>query len=74
MATTRQLFPLKALTSLAICDLSANPVTLRSEYRHFIIYHCSSLKALDGTAIVSGRVVNSVHVCMYSVCEWAGRQ
>lgn len=53
MTTTRALFPLKSLSSLAVCDLAHNPVSARSEYRHFVVYHCTSLKALDGTAVVS---------------------
>ena len=53
IATTRSLLPLKALSSLSVCDLSHNPVVERSEYRHYVVYHCTSLKSLDSIAVVS---------------------
>ena len=51
MPTTRQLFSLKSLL-LFVCDLTGNPVTRVSAYRMFMIYHLSSLRALDGAAVV----------------------
>jgi len=36
-----------------ILDLSGNPVVEADNYRLFMIYHLSTLKAFDGTPVVS---------------------
>jgi len=42
------------LANLIIFDISSNPVaTSVSNFRLFVIYHLKSLKAMDGSIIVS---------------------
>ena len=58
----REVFYLKNLLHLVILDLYGNPVVSSTDnYRLFVIYHLKSLKALDGTAIVSTSS-NVIHV------------
>ena len=40
------------LNQLAVVDFHGNPVSLSSHYRLYMVYHVSSLKALDGAVIV----------------------
>lgn len=40
------------LNQLAVVDFHGNPVSLASNYRLYMVYHVSSLKALDGAVIV----------------------
>ncbi|CAK8686447.1 unnamed protein product [Clavelina lepadiformis] len=49
----REVFHLKALSSLVILDLHGNTVVQSDNYRLFVVYHIHSLKALDGNAIES---------------------
>ena len=67
MAKLRQLFVLKALTSLLVLDLTFNPVTAAETYRLFVIFHFHSLKALDGCTVVSVSALVRVCSLYYSV-------
>ena len=40
------------LSQLAVVDFHGNPVSLASNYRLYMVYHVSSLKAVDGAVIV----------------------
>ena len=40
------------LNQLAVVDLHGNPVSTTANYRLYMVYHVSSLKALDGAVIV----------------------
>ena len=52
VSNIRETFHLKSCPNLVILDLFGNPIANEIEnYRHFVIYHLKSLKALDGTAI-----------------------
>jgi Leucine-rich repeat (LRR) protein len=47
----RDVFHLKNVTNLTLCDLSGNPISKNAKYRLFIIYHLKNLKSLDGNSI-----------------------
>ena len=52
--STRELFHLKSLSQLSVLDISSNPIgQTQQATRLFVIYHLTTLKALDGEAIVS---------------------
>ena len=53
LESTRELLHLKAMLQLAVLDISSNPIGRNQACRLFAIYHLTSLKALDGEAIVS---------------------
>ena len=55
----RDVFHLKTLNSLAILDLSSNPMCSDLKYRLFVIYHLKSLKSLDGNSIESSEMVEA---------------
>lgn len=51
---------LQACQNLLILDISDNPViSSNSNYRMFVIYHLSTLKALDGQTVDPGEVTNA---------------
>ncbi|XP_056401266.1 leucine-rich repeat-containing protein 9 isoform X2 [Hyla sarda] len=48
----QEIYHLKGLNNLVILDLYSNPISLKHEnYRLFLIFHLTSLKALDGSAM-----------------------
>uniref|UniRef100_A0A8C2F4X0 Leucine rich repeat containing 9 n=1 Tax=Cyprinus carpio TaxID=7962 RepID=A0A8C2F4X0_CYPCA len=52
ISTTRDIYHLKALSSLIILDLYGNPLVKKLEnYRIYMVFHLPSLKALDGVAV-----------------------
>ncbi|XP_016121440.1 leucine-rich repeat-containing protein 9-like, partial [Sinocyclocheilus grahami] len=52
ISTTRDIYHLKALSSLIILDLYGNPLVNKFEnYRIYMVFHLPSLKALDGVAV-----------------------
>ncbi|XP_039527778.1 leucine-rich repeat-containing protein 9 isoform X3 [Pimephales promelas] len=52
ISTTRDIYHLKALSSLIILDLYGNPLVCKLEnYRIYMVFHLPSLKALDGVAV-----------------------
>ena len=51
MKNLRDVFHLKNVTNLTLCDLSGNPISKNAKYRLFIIYHLKNLKSLDGNSI-----------------------
>ncbi|XP_067277190.1 leucine-rich repeat-containing protein 9 isoform X1 [Pseudorasbora parva] len=52
ISTTRDIYHLKALSSLIILDLYGNPLVNKLEnYRIYMVFHLPSLKALDGVAV-----------------------
>ncbi|KAK7148433.1 hypothetical protein R3I93_012688 [Phoxinus phoxinus] len=52
ISTTRDIYHLKALSSLIILDLYGNPLVSKLEnYRIYMVFHLPSLKALDGVAV-----------------------
>ncbi|XP_073775247.1 leucine-rich repeat-containing protein 9 isoform X2 [Danio rerio] len=52
ISTTRDIYHLKALSSLVILDLYGNPLVNKLEnYRIYMVFHLPSLKALDGAAV-----------------------
>lgn len=70
----RELFSLKALTCLIVLDLSLNPVVSMDTYRHFVVFHLTSLKALDGRPIVSINLCQCIIIfmCIQEFGEIAG--
>jgi Leucine-rich repeat (LRR) protein len=52
----RQLFVLKLLVNLIIIDFTYNPVSTQESYRLFLIFHISSLKAIDAVPIESNEL------------------
>ncbi|XP_044128325.1 leucine-rich repeat-containing protein 9 [Bufo gargarizans] len=52
ICNNQEIYHLKDLNNLVILDLYSNPISLkRDTYRLFVIFHLSSLKALDGSAV-----------------------
>ncbi|KAF3701209.1 Leucine-rich repeat-containing protein 9 [Channa argus] len=52
ITTSRDIYYLKRLTNLIILDLYGNPLVEKLEnYRIYVVFHLTSLKALDGTAV-----------------------
>ncbi|XP_051504244.1 leucine-rich repeat-containing protein 9 [Myxocyprinus asiaticus] len=52
ISTTRDIYHLKALSSLIILDLYGNPLVNKLEnYRIYMVFHLPALKALDGVAV-----------------------
>ncbi|KAK1791307.1 hypothetical protein P4O66_013319, partial [Electrophorus voltai] len=52
ISTSRDIYHLKALSSLIILDLLGNPLVKKLEnYRAYVVFHLPSLKALDGVAV-----------------------
>ncbi|TRY55271.1 hypothetical protein DNTS_015750, partial [Danionella cerebrum] len=52
ISSTRDIYHLKALSSLVILDLYGNPLVNKLEnYRIYMVFHLPSLKALDGIAV-----------------------
>ncbi|XP_019940178.2 leucine-rich repeat-containing protein 9 isoform X2 [Paralichthys olivaceus] len=52
ISTPRDIYYLKGLSNLIILDLYRNPLVEKLEnYRIYMVFHLSSLKALDGTAV-----------------------
>uniref|UniRef100_A0A672IIZ9 Leucine rich repeat containing 9 n=1 Tax=Salarias fasciatus TaxID=181472 RepID=A0A672IIZ9_SALFA len=52
ISTSRDIYYLKGLTNLIILDLHGNPLVEKLEnYRIYVVFHLSSLKALDGVAV-----------------------
>ncbi|XP_035387168.1 leucine-rich repeat-containing protein 9 isoform X1 [Electrophorus electricus] len=52
ISTSRNIYHLKALSSLIILDLLGNPLVKKLEnYRAYVVFHLPSLKALDGVAV-----------------------
>ncbi|KAJ7361763.1 Leucine-rich repeat-containing protein 9 [Desmophyllum pertusum] len=52
LSNIREIFNLKTIPSLLILDLCGNPLASAGQnYRLFVIYHLTSLKALDGLAV-----------------------
>uniref|UniRef100_A0A673C753 Leucine rich repeat containing 9 n=1 Tax=Sphaeramia orbicularis TaxID=375764 RepID=A0A673C753_9TELE len=52
ISTSRDIYYLKGLSNLIILDLYGNPLVERLEnYRIYVVFHLSSLKALDGVAV-----------------------
>ncbi|XP_072533364.1 leucine-rich repeat-containing protein 9 [Salminus brasiliensis] len=63
ISTTRDIYHLKALTSLIILDLYGNPLVEKLEnYRIYVVFHLPSLKALDGTAVEVSECENAKDV------------
>ena len=40
------------LNQLSVVDFHGNPVSFASNYRLYMVYHVSSLKAVDGAVVV----------------------
>ncbi|XP_063803841.1 leucine-rich repeat-containing protein 9 isoform X2 [Pseudophryne corroboree] len=52
ITNNQEMYHLKGLNNLVILDLSSNSLSLKHDnYRLFVIFHLSSLKALDGSAV-----------------------
>ncbi|KAM5129332.1 leucine-rich repeat-containing protein 9 [Mantella aurantiaca] len=52
ISSNQEIYHLKSLNNLVILDLCCNPISLKNDnYRLFVIFHLSSLKALDGSAV-----------------------
>uniref|UniRef100_A0A3B3TFY9 Leucine rich repeat containing 9 n=1 Tax=Paramormyrops kingsleyae TaxID=1676925 RepID=A0A3B3TFY9_9TELE len=52
IGATRDIYYLKALTSLVVLDLHGNPLVAKQEnYRMYVVFQLPSLKALDGLAV-----------------------
>ncbi|XP_037394804.1 leucine-rich repeat-containing protein 9 [Pygocentrus nattereri] len=63
ISTSRDIYHLKALTSLIILDLYGNPLVEKLEhYRVYVIFHLPSLKALDGIAVEVSECENAKDV------------
>ncbi|XP_073494840.1 leucine-rich repeat-containing protein 9 isoform X2 [Phyllobates terribilis] len=52
ICNNQEIYHLKGLNNLVILDLYSNPISVNHDnYRLFVIFHLSSLKALDGSAV-----------------------
>ncbi|XP_018417573.1 PREDICTED: leucine-rich repeat-containing protein 9-like [Nanorana parkeri] len=52
ISSNQEIYHLKGLNNLVILDLWGNPISVKNDnYRLFVIFHLSSLKALDGSAV-----------------------
>ncbi|XP_073427348.1 leucine-rich repeat-containing protein 9 isoform X2 [Dendrobates tinctorius] len=52
ICSNQEIYHLKGLNNLVILDLYSNPISVNHDnYRLFVIFHLSSLKALDGSAV-----------------------
>ncbi|KAG9481289.1 hypothetical protein GDO78_010496 [Eleutherodactylus coqui] len=52
ISNTQEIYTLKGLNNIVILDLHSNPISLNHDnYRLFVIFHLSPLKALDGSAV-----------------------
>ncbi|KAM4013887.1 leucine-rich repeat-containing protein 9 isoform 2-T5 [Anomaloglossus baeobatrachus] len=52
ICNNQEVYHLKGLNNLVILDLYSNPISVKHDsYRLFVIFHLSSLKALDGCAV-----------------------
>ncbi|KAM3920127.1 leucine-rich repeat-containing protein 9 [Leptodactylus fuscus] len=52
ICSNQEIYHLKGLNNLVILDLYSNPISLKHDnYRLFVIFHLSPLKALDGSAV-----------------------
>ncbi|XP_072284222.1 leucine-rich repeat-containing protein 9 isoform X2 [Pyxicephalus adspersus] len=52
ISSNQEIYHLKGLSNLVILDLCCNPISKKNDnYRLFVIFHLSSLKALDGSAV-----------------------
>ncbi|KAG8561130.1 hypothetical protein GDO81_015257 [Engystomops pustulosus] len=52
ICSNQEIYQLKGLNNLVILDLYSNPISVKHDsYRLFVIFHLSSLKALDGSAV-----------------------
>ncbi|XP_067941699.1 leucine-rich repeat-containing protein 9-like [Watersipora subatra] len=59
ITNSRDAFYLKNCQNLLILDFSDNPVTGSDNYRLFMIYHLSSLKAFDGLPVDNGEILQA---------------
>ncbi|XP_069806493.1 leucine-rich repeat-containing protein 9 isoform X1 [Dendropsophus ebraccatus] len=52
ICNNQEIYHLKSLNNLVILDLYSNPISLKHDnYRLFVIFHLTPLKALDGSAV-----------------------
>ncbi|XP_063295570.1 leucine-rich repeat-containing protein 9 [Pelobates fuscus] len=58
----QEIYYVKGLTNLVILDLLGNPISLKNDYRLFVIFHHPTLKALDGRAVESTESENAKDV------------
>lgn len=68
VSSLRELFSLKSLTCLIVLDMTFNPVVFVENYRPFIVFHLTALKALDGRPIVSACMYNYMQSMLNCVC------
>ncbi|XP_028821542.1 leucine-rich repeat-containing protein 9-like isoform X2 [Denticeps clupeoides] len=60
IATSRDIYHLKALTNLIILDLYGNPLVERQvNYRMYVVFHLPSLRALDGVTVETSERENA---------------
>ncbi|KAK2826054.1 hypothetical protein Q5P01_020268 [Channa striata] len=60
ITTSRDIYYLKGLKNLIILDLYGNPLVEKLEnYRIYVVFHLTSLKALDGTAVEATECENA---------------
>uniref|UniRef100_A0A8D2KR37 Leucine rich repeat containing 9 n=1 Tax=Varanus komodoensis TaxID=61221 RepID=A0A8D2KR37_VARKO len=60
VSSNQEIYQLKGLNNLVILDMFGNLIVWKQEnYRLFVIFHISSLKALDGVAVETTEVENA---------------
>ncbi|XP_069571028.1 leucine-rich repeat-containing protein 9 isoform X2 [Brachyistius frenatus] len=63
ISTSRDIYYLKGLANLLILDLYGNPLVEKLEnYRIYVVFHLSSLKALDGYAVDKSECESAKHM------------
>ncbi|XP_031746458.1 leucine-rich repeat-containing protein 9 isoform X3 [Xenopus tropicalis] len=60
ISSNQEIYSLKGLNNLVILDMWGNPILLKHEnYRLFVIFHLSAIKALDGVAVEPSECENA---------------
>ncbi|OCT68507.1 leucine-rich repeat-containing protein 9 isoform X2 [Xenopus laevis] len=60
IGSNQEIYCLKGLNNLVILDMWGNPILLKHEnYRLFVIFHLSAIKALDGVAVEASESDNA---------------
>uniref|UniRef100_A0A3B5LPI9 Leucine rich repeat containing 9 n=1 Tax=Xiphophorus couchianus TaxID=32473 RepID=A0A3B5LPI9_9TELE len=70
ISTSRDIYFLKALENLIILDLYGNPIAeILENYRIYVVFHLPFLRALDGTAVDLGEMVDLCPDLFANLCS-----